>query len=146
MAKPLSDSDIPSSTPHTPDFESCSGRRSLISGTRKRSRDSGPGVIDDIDGHPSKKAKYTEDCYKTRRVNPDRLALRLDPDLVAEMDVLIVPGAKMPTFAVRKDFQVRYNVDRRHIYDYFHSRGLSSSSIQLIWSHCISRSAGCERG
>ncbi|EAU92283.2 hypothetical protein CC1G_00502 [Coprinopsis cinerea okayama7 len=61
---------------------------------------------------------------KTRRVNPQRLALRLGPELVAEMEALIVPGAKMPTFAVRKDFQERYNVDRRHIYDYFHSRGL----------------------
>jgi len=60
---------------------------------------------------------------KTRRVNPQRLALRLGPDLVAEMEALIVPGAKMPTFAVRKDFQERYSVDRRHIYDYFHSRG-----------------------
>ncbi|KAF9556419.1 hypothetical protein CPC08DRAFT_694466 [Agrocybe pediades] len=40
------------------------------------------------------------------------------------MEELIVPGAKMPTFAVRKDFQERYCVDRRHIYDYFHSRGL----------------------
>lgn len=60
---------------------------------------------------------------KTRRVNPQRLALRLGPDLVAEMEALIVPGAKMPSFAVRKDFQERYCVDRRHIYDYFHSRG-----------------------
>ncbi|KAF9444603.1 hypothetical protein P691DRAFT_711627, partial [Macrolepiota fuliginosa MF-IS2] len=40
------------------------------------------------------------------------------------MEALIVPGAKMPTFAIRKDFQERYCVDRRHIYDYFHSRGL----------------------
>jgi hypothetical protein len=39
------------------------------------------------------------------------------------MEALIVPGAKMPPFAVRKDFQERYCVDRRHIYDYFHSRG-----------------------
>ncbi|KJA28621.1 hypothetical protein HYPSUDRAFT_718095 [Hypholoma sublateritium FD-334 SS-4] len=61
---------------------------------------------------------------KTRRVNPQRLAVRLGPDLVAEMEALIIPGAKMPTFNVRKDFQERYNVDRRHIYDYFHSRGL----------------------
>ena len=64
---------------------------------------------------------------KTRRVNPARLAIRLGPELVAEMEALIVPGAKMPTFAVRKDFQERYNVDRRHIYDYFHSRGLAYS-------------------
>lgn len=60
---------------------------------------------------------------KTRRVNPQRLAVRLGPELVAEMEALIVPGAKMPPFAVRKDFQERYSVDRRHIYDYFHSRG-----------------------
>ncbi|KAK2461502.1 hypothetical protein APHAL10511_005965 [Amanita phalloides] len=61
---------------------------------------------------------------KTRRVNPERLATRLDPRLVAEMDAFIVPGAKMPNFTIRKDFQERYCVDRRHIYDYFHSRGL----------------------
>ncbi|KAI5998005.1 hypothetical protein EDD15DRAFT_2162251 [Pisolithus albus] len=30
----------------------------------------------------------------------------------------------MPSFAVRKELQERYNVDRRHIYDYFHGRGL----------------------
>jgi hypothetical protein len=66
---------------------------------------------------------------KTRRVNPQRLALRLGPDLVAEMEALIVPGAKMPTFAVRKDFQERYCVDRRHIYDYFHSRGKSNYAL-----------------
>lgn len=60
---------------------------------------------------------------KTRRVNPQRLALRLDPELVAEMEAYIVPGAKMPPFSIRKDFQQRYSVDRRHIYDYFHSRG-----------------------
>lgn len=68
-----------------------------------------------------------EERPKTRRVNPQRLALRLGPDLVAEMEALIIPGAKMPTFAVRKDFQDRYCVDRRHIYDYFHSRGATSS-------------------
>ncbi|KAG2076825.1 hypothetical protein BDR04DRAFT_1002190 [Suillus decipiens] len=30
----------------------------------------------------------------------------------------------MPSFAVRKELQERYNIDRRHVYDYFHSRGL----------------------
>lgn len=72
------------------------------------------GVVWDVndDGRP-----------KTRRVNPQRLALRLGPELVAEMEAYIVPGAKMPPFSIRKDFQVRYSVDRRHIYDYFHSRG-----------------------
>jgi hypothetical protein len=86
--------------------------------TRKRTSDSLNDSLDESlwdlteDGRP-----------KTRRVNPLRLAIRLGPDLVAEMEALIVPGAKMPTFSVRKDFQERYCVDRRHIYDYFHSRG-----------------------
>ncbi|KAG1853995.1 hypothetical protein F4604DRAFT_1591404 [Suillus subluteus] len=30
----------------------------------------------------------------------------------------------MPSFAVPKELQERYNIDRRHVYDYFHSRGL----------------------
>jgi hypothetical protein len=60
-----------------------------------------------------------------RRVNPDNLAKRLGPDLVRDMERHIYPGNKdMPTFAVRKELQERYNIDRRHIYDYFHSRGL----------------------
>jgi len=89
-----------------------------IYNSRKRNCDSFEESLDDgmwelnDDGRP-----------KTRRVNPQRLAVRLGPDLVSEMEALIVPGAKMPTFAVRKDFQERYQVDRRHIYDYFHSRG-----------------------
>jgi hypothetical protein len=128
MAKPPSD--IPNSTSSNPlDFGSCSGKRS--SSVRKRTRDS--GLIDDITAYPSKHAKFTDDSHKTRRVNPERLALRLDPELVAEMDVLITPGAKMPTFTIRKDLQERYNVDRRHIYDYFHSRGSSILSTYLIY-------------
>jgi hypothetical protein len=89
-----------------------------IYNSRKRNYDSLDESLDDSiwelndDGRP-----------KTRRVNPQRLAVRLGPYLVAEMEALIVPGAKMPTFSVRKDFQERYQVDRRHIYDYFHSRG-----------------------
>ncbi|KAF8665387.1 hypothetical protein AX16_000406 [Volvariella volvacea WC 439] len=67
---------------------------------------------------------HDEGPTKTRRVNPQRLASRLDPNLVEEMEAHIVPGAKMPPFDIRKDLQERYNVDRRHIYDYFHSRGL----------------------
>lgn len=60
-----------------------------------------------------------------RRVNPETLALRLGPDLVRDLEALIQPGnIEMPTFAVRKELQERYNIDRRHIYDYFHSRGL----------------------
>jgi len=89
-----------------------------ICNSRKRNHNSFDERLDDgmwelnDDGRP-----------KTRRVNPQRLAVRLGPELVAEMEALIVPGAKMPIFAVRKDFQERYQVDRRHIYDYFHSRG-----------------------
>ncbi|KAF8807990.1 hypothetical protein BYT27DRAFT_7097636 [Phlegmacium glaucopus] len=86
--------------------------------TRKR-------TFDSLDSLDESMWDLTEDGRpKTRRVNPLRLAMRLGPDLVAEMEALIVPGAKMPTFSVRKDFQERYCVDRRHIYDYFHSRGL----------------------
>ncbi|KAK0199047.1 hypothetical protein F5146DRAFT_1160387 [Armillaria mellea] len=66
----------------------------------------------------------TDDNTKPRRVNPLHLAARLGPDLVREMEVHIKPGAYMPSFSIRKDLQERYNVDRRHLYDYFHSRGL----------------------
>lgn len=63
--------------------------------------------------------------YQRRRVNPESLALRLGPDLVRDLDALITPGnTEMPSFAVRKELQERYSIDRRHIYDYFHSRGL----------------------
>ncbi|KAF5323625.1 hypothetical protein D9611_005511 [Ephemerocybe angulata] len=111
---------------NAPKVEVCDSDTGNLQGVRagrKRARES--IKLDDIfddsfdindDGRP-----------KTRRVNPQRLAVRLGPDLVAEMEALIVPGAKMPTFAVRKDFQERYCVDRRHIYDYFHSRGLRVS-------------------
>ncbi|KII88440.1 hypothetical protein PLICRDRAFT_110375 [Plicaturopsis crispa FD-325 SS-3] len=30
----------------------------------------------------------------------------------------------MPSFAARRELQERYDIDRRHIYDYFHSKGL----------------------
>jgi len=96
-----------------------------ISLSRKRTRESFDESLDDPlwdsldEGRP-----------KTRRVNPARLAVRLGADLVAEMEAFIVPGAKMPNFDIRKDLQVRYSVDRRHIYDYFHSRG-DADSISL---------------
>ncbi|KAH6916625.1 hypothetical protein BKA70DRAFT_1137791 [Coprinopsis sp. MPI-PUGE-AT-0042] len=89
-------------------------------GNRKKTRDS--KAADDTSDYPYNLGDDSRP--KTRRVNPQRLAKRLAPALVAEMEALIVPGAKMPTFTVRKDFQERYSVDRRHIYDYFHSRGL----------------------
>jgi hypothetical protein len=66
-----------------------------------------------------------EVVYERRRVNPDSLAKRLGPELVGELNALIVPGNRdMPSFAVRKELQERYNIDRRHLYDYFHSKGL----------------------
>lgn len=60
-----------------------------------------------------------------RRVNPDSLALRLGPEIVAELESFVQPGViEMPSFAIRQEIQMRYNVDRRHIYDWFHSKGL----------------------
>jgi hypothetical protein len=72
--------------------------------------------------------------HKTRRVNPQRLAIRLGPELVAEMEAHIYPGAKMPSFDVRKVFQDKYNVDRRHIYDYFHSRGAHAFYFLAVYT------------
>ncbi|KAL0951782.1 hypothetical protein HGRIS_008453 [Hohenbuehelia grisea] len=71
------------------------------------------GVFSYNSGHP-----------KSRRVDPERLAHRLHPDLVQAMEVHIAQGSRMPTFEVRKELQERFKVDRRHIYDYFHSRGM----------------------
>lgn len=66
-----------------------------------------------------------EIVYERRRVNPESLAIRLGPELVSELNALIIPGNRdMPSFAVRKELQERYNIDRRHLYDYFHSKGL----------------------
>jgi hypothetical protein len=60
-----------------------------------------------------------------RRVNPESLAARLGPELVAEMEKHIVPGSiEMPPFSIRRDIQIKFGIDRRHIYDFFHSRGL----------------------
>ncbi|TFY77479.1 hypothetical protein EWM64_g6533 [Hericium alpestre] len=60
-----------------------------------------------------------------RRVNPESLAARLGPELVAELEKHITPGnIEMPPFSVRRDIQVKFGIDRRHIYDFFHSRGL----------------------
>ncbi|KAL4067367.1 hypothetical protein V8B97DRAFT_959210 [Scleroderma yunnanense] len=76
-------------------------------------------------GQRSSAAASTSAVNERRRINPQSLALRLPPDLVRDMEALILPGnVEMPSFAVRRELQKRYNVDRRHIYDYFHSRGL----------------------
>ena len=111
-------------TPHT-QHGSFSARSPGLADTTRSSVNTRKRTFDSLDDSLDESLwDLTEDGRpKTRRVNPLRLALRLGPDLVAEMEALIVPGAKMPTFSVRKDFQERYCVDRRHIYDYFHSRG-----------------------
>lgn len=60
-----------------------------------------------------------------RRMNPDSLAGRLGPDLVKELESLLKPGmTEMPSFTVRQEIQQRYNIDRRHVYDWFHNKGL----------------------
>lgn len=64
-----------------------------------------------------------------RRVNPASLANRLGPELVAELESLIKPGCtEMPSFAARQAIQKKYDVDRRHIYDWYHTKGLRVSS------------------
>lgn len=68
-----------------------------------------------------------------RRVNPESLAARLGPELVAEMEKHIIPGSiEMPPFSVRRDIQVKFGIDRRHIYDFFHSRGLRCLSEKAM--------------
>lgn len=71
-------------------------------------------------------------AMKSRRVDPERLACRLDPNLVQDMEVLIAQGSRMPPFEIRKELQERYRVDRRHIYDYFHSRGAYADDLVLL--------------
>ena len=59
------------------------------------------------------------------RVNPESLATRLGPQLVSELEALLQPDAtEMPPFHIRQAIQKRYNIDRRHIYDWFRSKGL----------------------
>ncbi|KAG9314011.1 hypothetical protein JVU11DRAFT_4789 [Chiua virens] len=85
----------------------------------------GPGTGGHPDGKECALVAPNNVVHQRRRVNPESLALRLGPDLVRDLDALITPGnTEMPSFAVRKELQERYSIDRRHIYDYFHSRGL----------------------
>lgn len=64
-----------------------------------------------------------------RRVNPASLASRLGPDLVKELESLLAPGmTEMPSFAARQAIQKKYNIDRRHIYDWYHTKGLRVST------------------
>ncbi|KAF7969072.1 hypothetical protein HWV62_28364 [Athelia sp. TMB] len=68
---------------------------------------------------------FTEHAFERRRVNPESLALRLGSELVRDLDAIIPAGSKeMPSFEARKKIQQRHGIDRRHIYDYYHSKGL----------------------
>ncbi|TFK56462.1 hypothetical protein OE88DRAFT_1649771 [Heliocybe sulcata] len=50
---------------------------------------------------------------------------RLPVELVRELEALMVPGVtEMPPYHMRKELQLRYNVDRRIVYDWFRSKGL----------------------
>jgi hypothetical protein len=69
--------------------------------------------------------RFEQGPPQRRRVNPESLAARLGPELVAEMEKYIIPGRiEMPPFSIRRDIQIKFGIDRRHIYDFFHSRGL----------------------
>ncbi|KAF8559986.1 hypothetical protein OG21DRAFT_13374 [Imleria badia] len=106
---------------HTPDMETPNFRRYSESATHAAPITAELETLSGTDGNDP----VNNVLHQRRRVNPESLALRLGPDLVRDLDALITPGnTEMPSFAVRKELQERYNIDRRHIYDYFHSRGL----------------------
>lgn len=64
-----------------------------------------------------------------RRVNPDSLASRLGPELIKELESLLVPGStEMPSFSARQKIQKQFGIDRRHIYDWYHTKGLRVSA------------------
>ncbi|KAJ7492219.1 hypothetical protein FB451DRAFT_1217448 [Mycena latifolia] len=109
--------------------------------TKKRPRQ--PSECDEL----PPMANTNDGKIKPRRIDPDRLAIRLGPELVGEMDAYIVPGAKMPTFQIRQELVTKYNVDRRHIYDYFHSRGLrvAKEDKHSNLSHRMFRKPGAAR-
>lgn len=92
----------------------------------KRVKTSSDSTEDNIESNINLSQDFsTNAVFQRRRVNPDSLAIRLGVDLVRELDALIpTTHIDMPSFAVRKELQERYDIDRRHIYDYFHSKGL----------------------
>ncbi|KAJ4496738.1 hypothetical protein C8R41DRAFT_866122 [Lentinula lateritia] len=113
LAKPSSNSSLAFSLCETSSFA-----QSMSECTRKRKRQAEDDDFDPLN------PQNQDDKNKTRRINPFKLAERLPDGLVKEMETFIKPGAIMPNFDVRKELQIRYQVDRRHLYDYFHSRGL----------------------
>ena len=86
---------------------------------RKRSKEIGqPAVGDKVLGRPASTGTR-------KRVNIESLASRLGPEVVGELEALVIPGSKeMPSFTARQAIQKRYNINRRHIYDWYHTKGL----------------------
>ena len=86
---------------------------------RKRSKETPKAmVVEKHHGHPASNGAR-------KRVNIDSLASRLGPEVVGELEALVIPGSKeMPSFTARQAIQKRYNVNRRHIYDWYHTKGL----------------------
>ena len=86
---------------------------------RKRSKETPKATV--VDKHLGRPASNGT----RKRVNIDSLASRLGPEVVGELEALVVPGSKeMPSFTARQAIQKRYNVNRRHIYDWYHTKGL----------------------
>lgn len=108
--------------PDAPTVSDITTSQSESTRTSKRLRTISSRSDELVYDHPSVALDYV---FERRRVNPESLALRLGPELVHDLDALITPGNRdMPSFAVRKELQERFNIDRRHIYDYYHSKGL----------------------
>lgn len=105
------------------------------------------------DGVQEQQLISSDYAFERRRVNPESLALRLGSVLVRDLDALVPPGSReIPSFELRKVVQERHNIDRRHVYDYYHSKGLrvmkegsgiaSKHTLQAAMSSQVSRQAG----
>ncbi|KDQ63052.1 hypothetical protein JAAARDRAFT_188675 [Jaapia argillacea MUCL 33604] len=65
--------------------------------------------------------------------NAGLVANRLEPELIRELDLLVIPGGtEMPSYDVRKELQIRYSVDRRYIYDWFRGKGLRAKEDKRV--------------
>ena len=86
---------------------------------RRRSKETSQAIVGDkCLGRPASTGTR-------KRVNIDSLASRLGPEVVGELEALVIPGSReMPSFTARQAIQKRYNVNRRHIYDWYHTKGL----------------------
>ncbi|KAF8272988.1 hypothetical protein EI94DRAFT_1717162 [Lactarius quietus] len=50
----------------------------------------------------------------------------------------------MPPFSVRRDIQIKFGIDRRHIYDFFHSRGLRCLNERAVRNNSVDVSISSE--